>query len=72
MIVQLTSTLRKGRFEKSEIYLPQGAKISGLLDYLGISEDEVGALIVDKRDATFDQELKEDSFVTIIPLIGGG
>ena len=43
-----------------------------MLDYLGISEDEVGALVVDKRDATFDQELKEDSFVTIIPLIGGG
>lgn len=72
MIVQLTSTLRKGRFEKSEIHLPQGAKISDLLDYLGISEDEVGALVVDKRDGTFDQELKEDSFVTIIPLIGGG
>ena len=39
---------------------------------LEISVDEVGILVVNKRDATFDQKLKENDVLTLIPVIGGG
>lgn len=72
VIVHLFSMLRKGRFENSKVRLPLGANISDLLEHLGIRRDEVGVLIVDKKEASLDRKLEEGNVVTIIPPIGGG
>jgi sulfur carrier protein len=70
--VKLFATLQKDRFQKAMVYLDQGSKVSDLLNHLGITVDDVGVLVVNKRDATFDQSLNEGDTITIIPPIGGG
>ena len=72
VLVHLFSMLRKGRFENSKVGLPLGADISDLLEHLSIRRDEVGVLIVDKKEASLDRKLEEGNVVTIIPPIGGG
>ena len=70
--VHLFSTLQKKRFRNSHVQLQEGACITDLLSLLSISSDDVGILIVNNQDATFDQPLNEGDAVTIIPPIGGG
>ena len=70
--VHLFSTLQKDRFREARIQLQEGACINDVLSLLAISQDDVGILIVNNKDATFDQQLHESDAVTIIPPIGGG
>jgi molybdopterin converting factor small subunit len=70
--VELYATLRKGRFVKASLNLNDRSTIGDLLAKLKITRDDVGILIVNKRDATFDQELFQGDKVTVIPPIGGG
>jgi molybdopterin synthase sulfur carrier subunit len=70
--VHLFSTLQKKRFHKARIQLKKGACVTDVLSLLSISLDDVGILIVNHQDATFDQQLHEGDAVTIIPPIGGG
>ena len=55
-----------------EAQLASGATVRDLLLQLHIDQNDVGVLIVDGVQATFDQILEENSIVTIIPNIGGG
>ena len=70
--VELFATLQKGRFQKKAIQLQSGSRIKDLLTILDVSIEEVMILVVNKKDATFDQALNEGDTVTIIPPIGGG
>jgi molybdopterin converting factor small subunit len=70
--VKLFATLQKGRFESARINLDQKSSIADLLEKLHILPSDVGILVVNDRDATFNQTLHEDDAVTIIPAIGGG
>ncbi len=70
--VKLFATLKKDRFPRNQIQLQSNSRITDLLTILGISVDDVGVLVVNQKDATFDQVLKEGDTVTIIPPIGGG
>ena len=70
--VKLFAPLQKGRFERAEVDLPLDSSMAGLLEKLYISPSDVGILVVNDRDATFSQILKEGDSVTIIPAIGGG
>ena len=70
--VHLFSTLQKKLFRKARVQLQEGARVTDLLTLLVISHDDVGILVVNHRDATFDQQLHEGDAITIIPLIGGG
>lgn len=55
-----------------EVQLARGATVDDLLGILDIAQDDVGVLIVSGKQATFDQVLKADDLVTLIPHIGGG
>ena len=70
--VSLFSILQKGRFRVARIQLQEGACITDLLKRLDISPDDIGILVVNQRDATFDQQLHDGDAVTMIPPIGGG
>lgn len=55
-----------------EIKLEPGATVIDLLTQLGIEKNDVGILVVDGKQATFDQKLQDKGHITIIPHIGGG
>jgi sulfur carrier protein len=70
--VALYETLKKHYPERGKVQLQSGARVTDLLSRLGIAEDEVGVLIVNRRDARFNQVLEDGDLVTIIPPMGGG
>jgi molybdopterin synthase sulfur carrier subunit len=70
--IHLFSTLQKKLFRNARVQLQDGACITDVLTLLAISLDDVGILVVNHRDATFDQQLHEGDAITIIPPIGGG
>jgi molybdopterin converting factor small subunit len=43
-----------------------------LINHLGIHTDEIGFIIINKKDATFSTPLKDGDLITMIPPIGGG
>jgi len=70
--VELFSTFQRGRFKKSTFSLEDNSNVQDLLAKLEISPDEVGIIIVNRKDAKFNQPLNDKDIVTFIPLIGGG
>lgn len=54
------------------VNLSAGATVADLMSKLGINSNEIGILIVSGKQAIFEQELKENDLVTLIPHIGGG
>lgn len=70
--VSLFATLQNNRFQHAEITLKDDASTMDLISHLNISEKEVGILVVNRKDASFDQALNNGDRVTIIPPIGGG
>lgn len=70
--VTLFETLKKQGPEAGSVRLEEGARVTDLLSRLGISEDDVGILVINRRDARFDQVLEDGDIVTVIPPMGGG
>lgn len=70
--VRLFASLREGRFKQQKISLDNGILMKNLLQQLGISPDEVSVLLVNGRDVSFDQKLKDGDVISIFPPIGGG
>lgn len=61
-----------GRPVEQRVELPPGSRIHDLLARLGLPEAEVGFLLVNRGDGSFDRVLQDGDRVTIIPPIGGG
>jgi len=70
--VTLFETLKKHQPEHGKVRLEAGARVTDLLSSLGMSEDDVGILVVNRKDAGFHQLLENGDAVTIIPPMGGG
>lgn len=70
--VNLFATLQKGRFAHRRLTLPENATVADLMEILSIPPDDLGILVVNRRDATLNQPLKEGDRITLIPVIGGG
>ncbi len=70
--VALYETLRKHYPERGRVQLEAGARVAELLSRLGIAEDDVGILVVNRKDAQFNQILEDGDLVTVIPPMGGG
>lgn len=71
-VKHLAKLKREGEKNFVEVETASGATVVDLLSQLGMDQNDVGVLIVDGAQATFDQKLKDNSVVTIIPNIGGG
>jgi len=61
-----------GRPAEQRVALPEGSRIRDLLARLALPEAEVGVVLVNRGDASFDTPLQEGDRVTLIPPIGGG
>jgi len=70
--VRLFATLREGRFKQQKFSLDNGVSVENLLQQLGISPKDVSILLVNGRDAFFEQKLKDGDVISIFPPIGGG
>jgi molybdopterin converting factor small subunit len=71
-VKHLAKLRREGEKDFVEVESPPGATVVDLLSQLGMDQNDVGILMVDGAQATFDQKLKDNNVVTIIPNIGGG
>ncbi|MCX5837668.1 MAG: MoaD/ThiS family protein [Deltaproteobacteria bacterium] len=72
VLVSLFASLRIDRFAEAMVELAEGATVNDLLDKLHIPLKDVGIVVVNARSGTFQQTLKADDRITLIPPIGGG
>lgn len=69
--IRLFATFRNGRDKKMHVEMSH-ATPRRLLSSIGIEEDEVAILLVNGRDAKFDDILKEGDYLSVFPPVGGG
>lgn len=70
--VKLFATFRNGRFKVDrQEYLP-GTDCRTIMLGLGLSEDEIGVVLVNGRHAPLDQLLHDRDTLALFPLVGGG
>ncbi len=70
--VHLFSILRINRFATARVQVSAPARVNSILEKLGISQAEIGAVFVNGRDGRFEQSLTDGDRLTLLPCIGGG
>jgi sulfur-carrier protein len=70
--VKLFANLRTGRFTEENREVREGTTVIGVLQGLGIPEDQMTLAFVNGRHAKNDTELTEGDVVAFFPPIGGG
>lgn len=70
--IKLFATFRNGRFKIEERELPEGTDIRSIVLGLGLTEEEIGIIMVNGRHGNLDQVLKEKETLSLFPLVGGG
>jgi sulfur-carrier protein len=70
--VKLFATFRNGRFKIEEQQRPEGTVCRGVVLDLGLTEEEIGIILVNGRHVTLDYLLKEGDTLSLFPLVGGG
>jgi molybdopterin converting factor small subunit len=72
--VRLFLSFRVGRFHTRVSEYPAGttvAQVAGDLD-LTLLHDQIGLVLVNDRQAEFDQRLAEGDTLALFPVVGGG
>mgnify|MGYP000039618488 CR=1 FL=1 len=70
--VKLFASFRVGRFKVEERNYPPGTRIRRIVEELGLSEKELGVVMVNGRHAPLDYALEEGDALALFPLVGGG
>ncbi len=70
--VKLFATFRNGRFNVARQELPAGSDCRTIVVDLGLTEVEIGVVLVNGRHATLDHVLHDSDTLALFPLIGGG
>jgi molybdopterin converting factor small subunit len=70
--VKLFATFRNGRFKLAEQERPVGINCRTIVLGLGLTEAEIGIVLVNGRHATLDHVLHESDTLSLFPLVGGG
>ena len=70
--VKLFATFRNGRFKVSQQEYPGGTDCRTILGILGLTEEEIGIVLVNGRHAGLDHALQEGDTLALFPLVGGG
>jgi len=70
--VKLFATFRNGRFKVARQEHPQGTSCRTIMLGLGLSEDEIGVVLVNGRHVPLDQVLHDGDTLALFPLVGGG
>ncbi len=70
--VKLFATFRNGRFSVEQREYPAGALCRDVVADVGISEGELGIVLLNGRHVQLEQELKGGDVLSLFPLVGGG
>lgn len=70
--VKLFATFRVGRFKVEEREYPQGTTCREIIAEVGLTEDELGIVLINGRHAALDARLEEGDTLSLFPLVGGG
>lgn len=70
--VKLSAALRKGRFGRRTIDLPDGSTVANLLQQLRLTTKEVAVVAVNTQHAARDRRLEAGDEIAIYPPVGGG
>jgi molybdopterin converting factor small subunit len=72
IVVKLFATFRNERFKISDQQHPVGTDCRTIMASLGLTEEEIGVVMINGRHATLDQVLHDGDTLSFFPLVGGG
>ena len=70
--VKLFATFRNGRFKIETQKPPVDSSCRTIMHDLGLTETEIGVVLVNGRHATLDHVLQDSDTLSLFPLVGGG
>jgi molybdopterin converting factor small subunit len=70
--VRLFAVFRQGRFNRTEMDLPEGTPLRDLILQLEIPEKEVSLPLVNGQYSPLDRVLAAGDVVALFPAVGGG
>ena len=70
--VKLSASLRKGRFGRETVDVPDGSTVADLLQQLNLPEKKVAVVAVNSEYAALDRQLQAGDAISIYPLVAGG
>ena len=70
--IKLFATFRNERFKVAQHELPTGTDCRTIMLGLGLTEAEIGVVLVNGRHATLDYVLNDHDTLSLFPLVGGG
>jgi molybdopterin converting factor small subunit len=70
--VKLFATFRNGRFKTEHQDRPEGTTGRAVMLDLGLTEEEMGVVLVNGRHASLDDTLYAGDTLSLFPLVGGG
>lgn len=70
--VKLFASFRNERFKVAQQERPEGTDCRKIVLELGLTEEEIGIILVNSRHATLDHLLQDGDTLALFPLVGGG
>jgi molybdopterin converting factor small subunit len=70
--IKLFATFRNGRFKIDRQELPDGTDVRTVVLSLGLTEAEIGIIMLNGRHGELDQKLNDNDTLSLFPLVGGG
>jgi len=70
--VKLFAIFRSGRFKVAQQEHTPGTDCRKIMFSLGLTEEEIGVVLVNGRHAPLDQVLQDGETLALFPLVGGG
>jgi len=70
--IKLFATFRLGRFKVKEVELAAGRTCSDVVASLGLTEEEIGIVLVNGRHVPLGHSLADGETLSLFPLVGGG
>jgi sulfur-carrier protein len=70
--VKLFATFRNGRFKVAQQERPAGTACREIVLDLGLTEAEIGIILVNGRHAPLEHRLSDGDTLSLFPLVGGG
>lgn len=72
VIVKFFATFRQGREKIINLDVKQKCTVKDILDAVKIKPEEIAILLVNGRDGTVEQILKDGDTLSLFPPVGGG
>lgn len=72
IVVRLFATFRDSREKVQSLELPEGSIPGDVIKLLGIDASELAILLINGRDGSLGDSLKNGDTVSLFPPVGGG